>query len=203
MHVFKKYLLIFFLVSITLNVNSASLEAININSSGKVKNIFLKLSGNYNYRVYALHNPERLVVDIDNCKLTSRAKNFTQQDEIIKAIRYGYPIRDKLRVVFDLKATVEFSAIKNTKQDNILLTMRHSNYLLTGVVKKPTVNKIPLPAKPAGTPKLQADATLRGRGNVQKTAGVSQSISKPVGRRPLRDVVVIIDPGHGGNILGR
>ncbi len=170
MTVLKKYLFLFLLIGINLNVNSAALESISVKNDSKVKNILFTLSGNYQYRAYSLHNPERLVLDIDNSKLSANLKHFTLEDEVIKGIRYGYPVANTLRVVFDLKSPVRFSSArtKTNNGESILITVQRNHNL-----PKPTVEKITKPI-----------------------------VANHKGPRPLRDVVVIIDPGHGGKDPG-
>lgn len=175
MQTFKKYLLLFLLVGINLDVNSAALQAIQVKNDSTVKKILFQMSGNYYYRAYSLHNPERLVVDIDNSKLAPNLKNFRLEDETIKNFRYGYPTVSTLRIVFDLKRPIRFTAAKTriNQADNILLTLPLNRNLPKPEVQKPQI------VKP-----------------------VIAQASKPKGPRPLRDVVVIIDPGHGGKDPG-
>lgn len=170
MRAFKKGLFLFLLVSVNINVNSASLESIIVRNDSKTKSIMFKVYGNFQYRVYSLHNPERLVLDINNAKLANNLKRFTLEDEIVKRIRYGYPTTNTLRVVLDLKRQINYTSAKANinKVDNILVTVNSNNSL-----QKLPVEKI-----------------------------VNPVVSKPKGPRPLRDVVVIIDPGHGGKDPG-
>jgi N-acetylmuramoyl-L-alanine amidase len=175
MQTFKKYLLLLILVGINLDVNSAALQAIQVKNDNKEKTILFKMTGNFYYRAYSLHNPERLVVDIDNSNLASNLKNFSLEDETIKHVRYGHPTVNTLRIVFDLKHPVRFIAAKTrvNQTDSILLTL-------------PLNHKLP-------------DPVVR---NQQIVKTIAPTVSKPQGPRPLRDVVVVIDPGHGGKDPG-
>ena len=134
----KKFLFIFLLVAVNLNVYSATLDAITVKYDNKSKNIFFKISGNYHYKAYSLHNPERLVIDIDYGKLSYSLKHFTIEDDIIKRIRYGNPTANILRVVLDLKHQIRFSASKTkiNNIDNILITTQISNNTQRPIVKK-------------------------------------------------------------------
>ena len=147
------------------NVFCATLQSIRINAGSKEQAILFNLSGNYQYRVFTLHHPERLVVDFDKTIIPRRVKNFTVANELISKVRYGSPSRYTQRIVFDLKYPVALSSSRqrtNTADDTLV--------------------KI----------ELQRDYT---KSVLQKS--VSQTRS-----RPLRDVIVIIDPGHGGKDPG-
>ena len=58
------------------NVLSATLESIRVADESQAKALIFKLSGNYQYRVFTLHNPERVVVDFDKTIISKRVKNF-------------------------------------------------------------------------------------------------------------------------------
>ena len=154
------------------NVFSATLESMRVVDEGKAKELVFKLSGNYQYRVFTLHNPERLVVDFDKTIIPSHAKNFAVANEIVSKVRYGKPSSNTQRIVFDLKCPISFSSSRtviNRASDTLVKVEMQRDFTKTATskpfIQKPTAENNPSP-------------------------------------RPLRDVIVIIDPGHGGKDPG-
>jgi len=60
------------------------------------------------YKIFRLHEPERIVLDLHGVKLrTTHLKNLTTSDPVIKAIRHGKPKDGILRIVLDVKEAVK------------------------------------------------------------------------------------------------
>lgn len=149
------------------NVLSATLESIRVADESQAKALIFKLSGNYQYRVFTLHNPERVVVDFDKTIISKRVKNFAVNNELISKVRYGSPSRNTQRIVFDLKYPISLSSSR-----------QRINKTADTLVKV----------------ELKRDYT--------KKASQKSVVKTNPSPRPLRDVIVIIDPGHGGKDPG-
>jgi N-acetylmuramoyl-L-alanine amidase len=65
------------------------------------------LSQSIKYKVFRLHKPERIVIDLQNTKLKARFNKLAIPDPVIKAIRHGTPKANILRVVMDVKEKVQ------------------------------------------------------------------------------------------------
>ncbi len=65
------------------------------------------LSQSIKYKVFRLHKPERIVIDLHNAKLKARFNKLAIPDPVIKAIRHGTPKANILRVVMDVKEKVQ------------------------------------------------------------------------------------------------
>jgi len=58
------------------------------------------------YQLFGLHNPERIVIDMNQTHLSTSLKVFPVPDPVIKAIRHGTRKNGALRIVVDLKGRV-------------------------------------------------------------------------------------------------
>ena len=71
--------------------------------------VVFDLSGRADYRVFRLHRPERVVVDIGHARLSTdvtRLANASHKDPVLAAIRHGRPKPGLLRLVLDVKEYV-------------------------------------------------------------------------------------------------
>ncbi len=62
------------------------------------------VSGPVEHRLFTLQNPDRLVVDIDNARLSEPLKDVDAGGPLVGEVRVGQPESGPLRVVLDLKA---------------------------------------------------------------------------------------------------
>ncbi|MDX8396568.1 MAG: N-acetylmuramoyl-L-alanine amidase [Mariprofundaceae bacterium] len=65
------------------------------------------LSGTMTYNLFRLHEPERIVIDMNGTTLKSELKKLPLPDPVIKEIRYGSSSPDALRIVIDVKEKVQ------------------------------------------------------------------------------------------------
>ena len=154
-------------VSVTANVNG--LNDISVKSSAGRWQIDLSLSGNnqVNYKKIILHNPERLVVDLEDTNKDISAIDLPIANTPISNIRVGYFKPTVLRVVVDLSRSLQ-SNVKQKTSGGKGLQITLSDSSLLSLAKAPKIN----------------------------TVASSQVINRQ------KDIVVVIDPGHGGKDPG-
>jgi N-acetylmuramoyl-L-alanine amidase len=169
-----------FLLAIILSfANAASLaaEKIKINHmrvsvSESQYRFVFDLSDTTPYKYFILDKPDRVVLDIINAKLATELINNALHNTPVKLIRSNES-KEKLRLVFDLKSKVGVNA-----------------FLLK-------------PSGPYGE-RLVLDLETKEK---QSTKSPTATVPLPEVRVPkktmeLRDVVIVIDPGHGGKDPG-
>ena len=96
------------------------------------------LNGTTEYSVFALHKPERVVLDIKNTKMSHGMVDQLQADSLIRRIRSGVQNKNDLRVVFDLSETVSprsFLLAPSGKLGHRLVIDLHDNKKSTTVKK--------------------------------------------------------------------
>jgi len=69
--------------------------------------VVFDLNGPVDYRVFRLKSPERIVVDMRKVTLRTKLEGLIKQDPVLSAIRYGKQKNGGLRLVMDVKESVQ------------------------------------------------------------------------------------------------
>jgi N-acetylmuramoyl-L-alanine amidase len=141
---------------------------LSVSSTGA--QVSLYLNEKLNYRLFALHKPERVVLDLENTKNKAVLNNFVLNNTPIEKIRVGHREGGNLRIVFDMKEAIlpKLVSSKNSKGE----TRIHLDFAKSTVIAK-APEKI-----------------------VEKLVEKPKSKIKP--KLKTRPFIVAIDPGHGG-----
>ena len=137
--------------------------------------VVFDLSSATNHHVFVLNNPDRVVLDIDNCSPNGKLKMTRVGGTLLKEMRFAQKSGEKLRVVFDLNSTVVpksfLLAPSNGKDHRLVLDLSSST------LAAKTTQSVP----------------------VVKTEPVVAVTKAPDN---FRDIVIAIDAGHGGKDPG-
>ena len=153
---------VFLLFSELINAESI-LNGIRISNDNNKTRLVLDFYLNVNSNIFYLKNPDRLVIDLDNARLSASFKKKSIKNALIKGIRFAKKDNQSLRVVLDLNKELKF------------------NYFL-------------LPATDPNNARLVIDL------NTSTTSSSKKNTS--LRTKKLRDILVVIDPGHGGKDPG-
>lgn len=85
---------------------TANIKGVRIWPSPDSTRIVLDLSESSKYTYFSLENPNRLVVDVQDSKLTTSLKNLSHDSKLLKSIRSSKK-GNKTRLVFDLTKKIE------------------------------------------------------------------------------------------------
>ncbi len=69
--------------------------------------VVFDLNGPADYRVFRLKSPDRIVIDMRNVTLRAGLEGLVKQDPVLSAIRYGQWGKKGLRLVMDVKESVQ------------------------------------------------------------------------------------------------
>ena len=86
---------------------AASVNEVRLWTAPDHSRLVFDLNSTISYRVFRLHNPERIVIDMQGARLNSRIDQLPLPDPVIEAIRHGAPTPDVLRIVLDVKEKVQ------------------------------------------------------------------------------------------------
>jgi N-acetylmuramoyl-L-alanine amidase len=151
------------LVGVALAAEGAEIEGVRVWSGPEATRVVLDLSGPTQHRLFTLSGPDRIVIDLPGTSL-SRPVALPEPKGFVSALRTGARPGGELRVVLDLKQTVQpksFLLAPNEQYGHRLVID------LEPGGAAPNVRRASLPTLAAG-----------------------------------RDLVVVIDAGHGGEDPG-
>ncbi len=174
MHIFWKFFFIIGLSSLSFATSAKAVEINGIKYSAQITHsrIVFNTSSASVRKVFLLNEPSRLVIDFKNTHLTTKLNQPPSNHPYFKKIRSAKRNKADLRVVMDLKQTVQqrnFSLAPNQKSGHRfivdLVDAPQNITLVSSVSRPPTLNNYPILAA-----------------------------TKPL----VKEIVIAIDAGHGG-----
>ncbi|WP_085594059.1 MULTISPECIES: N-acetylmuramoyl-L-alanine amidase [unclassified Pseudomonas] len=143
------------------------------NSADKLR-LVLDLSGPVHYKTFTLSAPERLIVDLSGARLNGDFSQLALANTVIRSIRSGHFGQGDTRIVLDLNQPVQLNSFLLPPQDG------QGHRLVLDLASSTRVAPgIAAAAVPAAKPQVPADRA-----------------------HPKRDIIVVVDPGHGGKDPG-
>jgi len=176
-----RIMLLFLLMGVYGHAMALKLESLVVKQHAGKSSVFYTITGKSTHKVFALSNPNRIVMDFDQTSTTVNAQQVVLGNGIISHIRSGHPTPHILRFVFDVKQAVMIRPIPCPFV---------SGFCVDLVARHTTVNEPPVKASAMPPQSVQVSAAT-------KSVPVKHAPS-----RSLRDVIVVIDPGHGGKDPG-
>ncbi|SFK61073.1 N-acetylmuramoyl-L-alanine amidase [Methylophaga sulfidovorans] len=184
-----RLLLSFFLICFTAPTWADSIQGLRVSSDNQSARLVFDLDNKVSYKAFTLANPDRLVIDL---------KDFQQRDKLtipslintpIKAVRYAAYDQHTLRIVLDLAHEVQYQVQSLPPQkeypNRLVVDLSYTKAQLKqsiAAVKDEALNK------PAAT--------------VTNKVEQQQKVIKTNKILPRRDIIIAIDPGHGGQDSG-
>ncbi len=196
---------LFFCVSLLLSAagHAASLTGINVNNNGSQGTLQLSFDGKPQYKLFPLHDPERLVIDIRQPqKITGLPINLN--NGLIKVVRESRaPDAQHQRIVLELADKNSFRDAADNSGLTITLTGKNSYSAAPVAAAQPVTTTSGKPlrmnsgsaAPAAAAPAATTPAAVPAQTKIPVV---------PTGKLPKnsRQVVVAIDAGHGGKDPG-
>jgi len=87
-------------------ISSTRIQDIRLSKNKGYLRLVFDLNGNADHSVFALHEPERVVLDLKKTKMPHGMVDRLQANSLIRSIRSGVQNKNDLRVVFDLSESV-------------------------------------------------------------------------------------------------
>ncbi|MTD28332.1 N-acetylmuramoyl-L-alanine amidase AmiC [Erwinia sorbitola] len=169
---------------------SSHVVAIRLWPSSTYSRLTIESSTPLKYKQFALSNPERVVVDIENTRLNSTLNsvgNLVRRDDpYIKNARVGQFDPNTVRLVLELKQNV-------------------APRIFTLAPVAGIKNRLVLDLYPATTQQHNDDPLLAlledyNKGDLERSQPAAAPLPGKAGRD--RPIVIMIDPGHGGEDSG-
>ncbi|KTC10219.1 N-acetylmuramoyl-L-alanine amidase [Pseudomonas marginalis ICMP 9505] len=142
-------------------------------SDDKLRLVF-DLSGPVQYKTFSLTSPDRLIIDLSGAGLSGDFSQLALKNSGITSIRSGHFGKADTRIVLDLATPMQLNSFLLPPQDG----QGHRLVLdLTGATQAP--RQIAAQMAPVVAPAAAVDRA-----------------------HPKRDIIVVVDPGHGGKDPG-
>ncbi len=165
---------------------AAKLLSINIKEEAGHPSVMFNLDSAVAHKVFTLTNPNRVVIDFENTELAVALNRVNLGSKLIKFIRSGHPNPNTLRVVFEVNQMVQ---TKTNPLDAKKAAHGFSLDLSANQALATKLDKIPSKNIAAIVPTKTIEATK------------PVVIQRPP-NRGLRDVIIVLDAGHGGKDPG-
>ena len=165
-------------LSFTAIANQVEINTVDYLTQDTNSRVIFNTSSSIIHKVFLLNNPSRLVIDFKNARLKGHLKQPTSNHLHFKKIRSARKNETDLRVVVDLKQTVQqnnFNLAPNKNKGHRfiidLINAPKNITLVPSINRPPTLNNYPIL-----TPKVTTKAS--------------------------KEIIIAIDAGHGGIDVG-
>lgn len=196
---------LFFCVSLLFSAagHAASLTGINVNNNGSQGILQLSFDGKPQYKLFPLHDPERLVIDIRQPqKITGLPINLN--NGLIKVVRESRaPDAQHQRIVLELADKNSFRDSADNNGLTITLTGKNSYSAAPVAAAQPVTTTSGKPLR-MNSGSAAPVATAPAATTPAAAPAQAKIPVVPTGKLPKnsRQVVVAIDAGHGGKDPG-
>lgn len=165
--------------------------------------VVFDLSKDVSYRVFTLEKPDRLVVDFDNTQFKANLTGMAQREPLFRSVRWA--IRDgyHLRLVIDLAQPVIYSQFPMGPAAGRAGTRVVVDLQRAGNAARTLADDHPAPKHdPINDIVQQQAANARRQAETPAAPDIAaqQADNARVGKG--RNIIVVIDPGHGGKDPG-
>ncbi len=194
----SRLLLGLILLMFTVDAHAASVENIRISQNTNLTRVVLDLDTALEYSSFTLTNPHRLVVDLKAAKVNKKLIAPTFNSAVVEKIRHAQHDQETYRLVFDLKQETDYEiqtlAPEGEYSHRLLVDLKHGPATALATNKS---SKSPEKATDKAEEKASAQITKADTPpSPQQTATNTTVRNRPM--LPRRDIVIAIDPGHGG-----
>ena len=167
-----------------------------ISTQADENRLIFSMTGPIKYHRFKLSNPERVVFDIENVEHIKTFNNPNIKNTVIKKIRTAMQKNHRLRIVLDMSSEVDVNSF-------ILLPVANKKYrLVIDLIKNKNINHKIVSSKNKMNLAVKSSKKHLSHKPKINTHSSKIVIAAKTQRRNLRDVIIVIDPGHGGKDPG-
>lgn len=185
--------------------SSTNLEGLRLSQTGTDTRLVFDFNNDVKYKTFTLSNPERLVIDLLHTSLPNKLVIPELEGTPIKKIRHALWDKNTLRIVLDLKRAQNYESqtLKPAEEypHRLVLDLHETtNHASTKIKTIP-------PTGPVVSTQNAAKATLSQITPKPETIKVTApepvlKATKSTKTMKKRDIIIAIDPGHGGQDSG-
>lgn len=179
-------------------LGAAQLTAVSLVQTKNKVSLYFSVQGPFTHRVFTLAYPERVVLDLNSVQSMAGVSGLEKNNQLIKKVRSATINGHTLRIVFDVTQRVQVSSSAWSSQGilkGIKVDLQAQNGLQAPVTRSvPYLLDIKKQSNAVRLTKITAASK-------PSHPSVRRNITRP---KPtvLRDVIVVLDAGHGGKDPG-
>jgi N-acetylmuramoyl-L-alanine amidase len=217
---------IFSVFSSNVFAGSFKVENIRVAKNGQVTRVVFDTSSTPSYKIFTLNNPQRVVIDLADAKLSAKVDQSVFKASFVEKLRHANRSNNKLRIVLDLNQLIvpkSFVLAPNgDSRHRLVIDLKNSQPANTQIAKAPaatpattakdkpvqkqaakSVDK-PVKITAQSKPELKQDIIAKVTTPAVKSVKEKQVRKAPpaTNRHKSKTLVVAIDPGHGGKDPG-
>ena len=185
---FAAYFSLFLLLLASFSTFSASnvakISDVRFADRATETRVVFDLTSPVKHSVFVLQNPDRVVLDIEQCDANGKLKMGRIGGTLVKDLRYSQKTSEKLRVVFDLNSSVSPKSFllppSSGKAYRLVIDLSSATSIAATSTKAVTSTSTSKTVKPRAEPVIAMQDSPAS----------------------FRDIVVAIDAGHGGKDPG-
>jgi N-acetylmuramoyl-L-alanine amidase len=166
--------------ALPFSVNATQIRNARLWRSENKSRLVFDLSGPVKYKTFTLSAPERIIIDVSGARLEGDFSQLALENSPIKAIRSGHFGQGDTRIVLDLASPVQLNSFllgpEGAQGNRLVVDLGHD------VAAHPPVQLAA--AAPAAVVAKEPPAPV------------------PDKNHPKRDIMVVVDAGHGGKDPG-
>lgn len=203
-------------------VPTSKLIAIKLTASKDKSHVTFTLVGKTAYHLTTLTKPHRVILDLDSAQLATSLPLTPAKTLILRRISQGNPKKKPtLRIILDLTSAVSMKSFVNNSADKTQLLLELTAYnnkaVPADISRHIQTNRQEKPIE-ATHSKVRDEATHSAKAeykekNTEKTSNIpaytrpsyeeiANKGHKRLKTKGRRNVIVVIDPGHGGKDPG-
>lgn len=179
--------------SVSVHANTIILRGMHVKKEAHESFVTFDLSASTHYRAFMLHNPNRFVIDLRNVKNYQRLHSNNFNGMPIKDFKYATHSKDVFRIVFGLRNAiapkVRVLPAGENHQARLQVGFQNRTRSFAAVTEFP-VEKKRLIKKESQELKEPKEHTVLSDVDFEKNS------------TRHRDIIIVIDPGHGGKDPG-
>lgn len=198
-----RLLLCFLLFTSSIHSWAATLEGFRLSHSNEGTRLVVDLNDSVKYNIFTLDNPDRLVIDLIQAKPAQNISMPSLSNTPIRSIRHARWDKNTLRVVLDLSHAVQYESqtLKPNKSypHRLVVDLQHKTEPKQVVIAEVKPEPAPLPTK---TEEIKEVVATPPKQVSPPPTPAKATVVKTTKKTARRDIVIAIDPGHGGQDSG-
>lgn len=183
---------------------AASLDAVTVHEDKQHVLVRFKLSDKFEYKVFTLPNPNRIILDFPLVKDNAHGVSRKGAKHMVSGMRTGRSSTGTLRVVFDATGAMRVVHVRLSKKPGVhelVVELEPKDASKRPVVASNTNIKT-RPSEIKKTAEIKKTPEIKKAPEAKKAPELKPVVAQHAPPKVLRDVVIVLDPGHGGKDPG-